>query len=194
MSHFCQLNRIISERLFKTSTGYQRSIMRIETEELINELWDNIYAAAYSITGNRMDAEDAAQDAFVRYHMHNKQFEGKEHIRAWLFKTAINRAKDLTRSLWKKNKVSFEEYMENAGEAEDSSEALIRREESIRLTSSVFSLPEKYRIVIHLYYYEEYSAVEIARILGITEANVRKRLSRAREMLRHELSEEFEND
>ena len=160
--------------------------MRIETENLITEFWDSIYAAAYSIAGNRMDAEDAAQDTFVKYHMHNKQFESKEHIRAWLFKTVINKARDYARSFWRKNKVSYEEYLNNDVDIDYTAEELSELEERIRLTTSILSLPEKYRIVIHMYYYEECSSETIAGILGITESNVRKRLSRARKMLQQE--------
>ena len=85
------------------------AFMRIATEILISEYWNDIYTAAYSITRNRMDAEDAAQDAFVRYHMHKKQFVSKEHIRAWLFRVAINRAKDIVKRQGKKKRVSYEE-------------------------------------------------------------------------------------
>jgi len=165
--------------------------MRIATEILISEYWNDIYTAAYSITRVRMDAEDATQDAFVRYHMHKKQFDSKEHIRAWLFRVAINRAKDIVKRQGKKKRVSYEEYLETAEETESSSEGLIKEEEISLLTRSVLSLPEKYRIVIHLYYYEDYSCKVIARILGITEGTVRKRLSRGREMLKGKLSEDF---
>ena len=168
--------------------------MRLETEELIAEYWKSVYAAAYVVCRNRMDAEDAAQDAFVRYFMHSRQFESKEHIKAWLLRTAVNRARDLTRGFFRKNKVPLEEYMSGQEEAGSADEGLIRAEERQQLTSAVMSLPEKYRIAVHLFYYEDCPCSEIARVLHISEANVRKRLSRAREMLKEELTEEWEDD
>lgn len=168
--------------------------MRIATEALLTEYWNSIYAAAYSVTGNRMDAEDASQDAFVRYHMSKKEFDSKEHIRAWLFKVAINRAKDLTRSFWKRNKVSFDDYMKVQEEASEVCNDLIQKDETNDLMKALFQIPEKLRIAVHLYYYEGYQCGEIAKILNISQTAVRKRLSRAREMLKEKLSEEWEDD
>ena len=168
--------------------------MRLGTETIIAEYWESVYAAAYIICRDRMDAEDAAQDAFVKYFMRRKEFRSKEHIRAWLLRTAINRAKDMTRSFFRKNKVPFEEYVSSREQEEKNEEALARAEERRQLTAAVMELPEKYRTVVHLFYYEDYSGSEIADILGLSEANVRKRLSRAREMLKEKLKEDWNND
>ncbi len=168
--------------------------MRLETEDLIAEYWQSVYTAAYVVCRNQMDAEDAAQDAFVRYFMHNRQFQSKEHIKAWLLKTAINRARDMTRNFFRKNKVPLEEYAgshENVGSIDQD---LVRVEEGQQLTAAVMELPEKYRIVIHLHYYEGHTSAEIGGMLGLSEANVRKRMSRAREMLKEKLKEEWEDD
>ena len=168
--------------------------MRIATDALLTEYWNSIYAAAYNVTGNKMDAEDAAQDAFIRYHMSRKEFDSKEHIRAWLFKVTINRAKDLTRGFWKRNKVSFDDYMKVQDEAAGVCNDLIQKDETNDLMEALFSIPEKLRIVIHLYYYEDYQCDEIAKIVDISQEAVRKRLSRAREMLKKKLSEEWKDD
>ena len=168
--------------------------MRFDTEDLIAEYWRSVYAAAYVVCRDRMDAEDAAQDAFVRYFMQKKEFESKEHVKAWLLRTAVNRAKDLARSFFRKNRMPLEDC---AGGTESSGSAeaeLIRNEERRQLTSAIMELPESYRIVIHLYYFEDYSCAEAAGVLGLSEANVRKRLSRAREMLKEKLKEEWKND
>lgn len=66
--------------------------------------------------------------------------------------------------------------------------------ESENLFETVMKLPEKYRIVIHLYYYEDYSVNEIADILKLSESNVKTRLSRGRAMLKNVLKEEWDND
>lgn len=174
--------------------------MRLSTEETITEYWQSVYAIALSICKNQMDAEDIAQETFVKYHMYKKQFDDKEHIRAWLFRVTINLARNSIKSFWKKNKISFEEYLKNNLLMEekdiigDVALSYEKKESSIELTRAVFALPEKYRIIIHLYYYEEYSCREIAIILSVAEATVRKRLSRGRDMLRNVLSEELCDD
>ena len=77
---------------------------------------------------------------------------------------------------------------------EGAEEELTRAEERRQLTAAVMALPEKYRTVIHLFYYEDYSGAEIAEMLGLSEANVRKQLSRAREMLKEKLKEDWNYD
>jgi RNA polymerase sigma-70 factor (ECF subfamily) len=67
-------------------------------------------------------------------------------------------------------------------------------EESSEIFEAVMKLPEKYRIVIHLFYYEDYSVNEIADILKITPGNVKVRLSRGRMSLRNTLKEVWEDD
>ena len=66
--------------------------------------------------------------------------------------------------------------------------------ESENLFETVMKLPEKYRIVIHLFYYEDYSVQEIANIMQITQSNVKVRLSRGRQLLKECLKEEWEDD
>lgn len=168
--------------------------MRLSTEEIISEYWQSIYAVAFNVCKNQMDAEDVAQDTFVKYHMHNKQFDNKEHLRAWLIKVTINAAKNNIKSFWRKNKISFEEYIENEDDMDDFGQNYEKKELSIQLTKAVLSLSEKYRLVIHLYYYEEYSCGEISKILRISESAVRKRLCRGRDMLKNMLTEELNDD
>ena len=66
--------------------------------------------------------------------------------------------------------------------------------ESREIFREVMSLPEKYRLVIHLYYYEDYSVAEIGRILALTESNVKVRLSRGRQLLKKSLQEEWDDE
>ena len=173
--------------------------MRLSTEDAISEYWNSIYTVAFSICKNQMDAEDVAQDTFVKYHLHKKQFDNKEHLRAWLIKVTINAARNSMKAFWKKNKVSFDEYLENetqitAAEFDDPARSFTQKENALELIKEVLKLPEKYRIVVHLFYYEDYSCDEISGLLRISENAVRKRLSRGREMLKNRLSEEFSDD
>ena len=159
--------------------------MRMETQALAETYRDRLFAAAFQVCGNAADAEDAAQEALLRYHISEKQFESEQHIRAWLLRVAINCAKNLSRSFFRRNTVPLETYMETLEFDSGESREIFRE---------VMSLPEKYRLVIHLYYYEDYSVAEIGRILGLTESNVKVRLSRGRQKLKKALQEVWDDE
>ncbi len=159
--------------------------MRQSLHELAAMYQDNLFAAAFNICQNAQDAEDVIQDTFIQYHTTKKEFVNEQHIRAWLIRVAINKAKNVTRTFWRRNKISIEDYMETL---------TFETPESADLFETVMQLPEKYRIVIHLYYYEDYAVSEIADILKLSESNVKTRLSRGRAMLRKELEGEWVDD
>ena len=159
--------------------------MRMDTQVLAETYRDRLFAAAFQVCGNAADAEDAAQEALLRYHISEKQFESEQHIRAWLLRVAINCAKNLSRSFFRRNTVPLETYMETLEFDSGESREIFRE---------VMSLPEKYRLVIHLYYYEDYSVAEIGRILGLTESNVKVRLSRGRQLLKKALQEVWDDE
>ena len=159
--------------------------MRQPVQQLIQLYQNNLFTAAFNICQNQMDAEDAVQETFVQYYTSRKEFENEQHIRAWLIRVAINKAKNINLSFWRQKGVPLEEYMETL--TFETPEAQI-------LFTEVMKLPEKYRIVIHLFYYEDYTIREIAKIMNVTESNVKVRLTRGRRLLRNVLKEEWEND
>ena len=152
--------------------------MRMETQALAETYRDRLFAAAFQVCGNAADAADAAQAALLRYHISEKQFESEQHIRAWLLRVAINCAKNVSRSFFRRNTVPLEDYMDSLEFDSGESREIFRE---------VMNLPETYRLVIHLYYYEDYSVAEIGRILGLTESNVKVRLRRGRQLLKKAL-------
>lgn len=159
--------------------------MRRPVQELMEKYRHNLYAVAFNICKSPDDADDVVQETFIQYYITKKEFDDEQHIRAWLIRVAINKAKNVTNTFWRKNKVSLEEYMETlAFESTEASD----------LFESVLKLPEKYRIAIHLYYFEDYSTGEIAEILKISLSNVKARLSRGRMLLKEALKEEWEDD
>lgn len=159
--------------------------MRQPVQELFEKYRDNLYILAFNVCKNAEDAKDVVQDTFMQYYMIKKEFEDEQHIRAWLIRVAVNKAKNMTHTFWRKNKISLEEYMDTLEFATPASEELFE---------TVMNLPEKYRIAVHLFYYEDYSVREIAGILKLSESNVKVRLSRARLLLKEKLQEEWEND
>lgn len=159
--------------------------MRLPVESLIARYHQNLFAVAFNVCKNREDAEEVVQDAFIQYHLKNRDFQNEEHIRAWLIRVTINKAKNATRTFWRRNRTSLAETMMTLP---------FENQESEWLFEVVMGLPQKYRIVIHLFYYEAYSIQEIAEILHLSEANVKTRLSRARAMLRDTLKEVWSDD
>ena len=161
------------------------ALMRLPMQKLFEKYQGNLYAAAFNVCKNAEDAEDVVQDTFIQYYSLKKEFESEEHIRAWLLRVTINKAKNMNRTFWRRNKQSLEDYMETLS---------FETPESGELFEAAMNLPEKYRIVIHLFYYEDYSIHEIAGILKLSESNVKVRLSRGRSLLKEKLQEEWEND
>ncbi len=159
--------------------------MKQPIQELIERYQNNLYAIAFNVCKNSVDAEDVVQDTFIQYHILKKDFENEQHIRAWLIRVTINKAKNMNHTFWRQNKMSLEDYVETL---------TFEAPESENLFEAVMKLPEKYRIVIHLFYYEDYNIREIADILKITESNVKIRLSRGRMLLKEALKEEWEDD
>ena len=154
--------------------------MRQPLEYLIVQYQKSLFVAAFNICGNLDDANDMVQETFIQYHVSGKDFNDEEHIKSWLLRVVINKSKNLTRSFWRRNKVSMEEIGDTV---------VFESGENERLFEEVMKLPEKYRIIIHLFYYEDYSAAQIAQILEMSEAAVKMRLSRGRNMLRDVLKE-----
>ena len=159
--------------------------MKTETSVVMEKYKDNVFSAAFSICTNAADAEDVVQETFIRYHTTDTQFADEQHIRAWLLRVAINKAKNVTMSFWRRKGVPLEDYAESLAFPSPEAEEVF---------DTVMRLPEKYRIVIHLFYYEDYSVREIAGILRITESNAKVRLSRGRRLLKQELQEAWEDE
>ena len=157
--------------------------MRMDTEELLLKYQNDIFRASFIISKNYADAEDVTQETFLRYYRSRREFDSESHIRAWLLRTAMNLSKDLLKSFFRKSSVSLEEYADSIP---------FESPEDSALFTEVMALPKKYRAVIHLFYYEGYTAKEIAEMLDLSPGNVRMRLTRAREMLKERLKGELE--
>lgn len=132
---------------------------------------------AYVYLKNIHDAEDAVQDVFLAYLRSTAVFSAEEQRRAWLMTVTANRCRSLLRSPRRQTEPLSEEL------------ACLPAEES-DLLRAVLALEEKYRLPIHLYYYEGYSIAEIAALLHRSAATVGSQLSRGREKLRKMLEEE----
>ena len=147
-----------------------------QAEALVETHGQAVYRLAYARTLNRADAQDITQEAFLRLVAAAPDFRDAAHCRAWLLRVAMNCAADLRRREKFRRHVSLEEADQLAAPAD--------REGDAGVLEAVGALPEPYRAVVHLFYYEGMSTAEIARVLGLREGTVRVRLSRARDKLR----------
>lgn len=151
-----------------------------EMEEKYDKYIKLVYCTAYVYFKNKADAEDIASEVFIKYFTSSPQFNDEQHEKAWLTRVTVNRCKDTLKSFRIKRTVPLEEAESVTAEADQNV-----------VYEAVMSLPKKYRVPVHLYYYEGYSTKEIGEILKKSDQTIRSRLSRARKMLRESLGEEF---
>ena len=150
-----------------------------EQRTQVVERWgDLVYRLALARTASVPDAEDVFQEVFLRYFRHEERFHSDEYRKAWLLRCTLNRCKSLLSSPWRRRIVPLE-TAEEVGVEDDYREVY----------SAVLSLPEKYRAVIHLHYFEGLSVAEMAAALDSTEGTVKSQLSRGRALLRDMLKE-----
>ena len=143
------------------------------SEEMVTRYINMLFKICLVILGNEYDAQDAVQDTFYRYYYNEPEFSDEEHEKAWLIRVAVNISKDMRRFQNRHPKV----YLEQIEDYHTSSEEKEILEELIRL-------PYKLKIVIYLHYIEGYQVKEIACMLHISQAAVKKRLQRGREQLK----------
>ncbi len=151
-------------------------------QRVVDKYSDMLFRITLLHLKNKSDAEDAAQDVFFKLVEKEHIFESDEHEKAWLIRVAINVCKDRLKSAWFKKTVVFEENLYNT------------TPEKKEVLSSVLELPVKYRSIVLLFYYENYSIAEIARIIGKKEATIGSQLHRARKLLKIKLEEDFDNE
>lgn len=150
-----------------------------EKRGICEKYFDSIYRLILCRTKNRDAADDIAQDVFYKYITVEKEFESDEHTKAWLIRVAINCTNSYYTSSWFKKMEPLDENM------------VFESQEKSDVYYAVAELPIKYRTVIHLFYYEDYSVSKIAECLGLKEATVKTQLKRGREMLHEKLKGGF---
>ena len=139
-----------------------------------------VYQICLMLMKNVPDAEDATQTVFRKVMEYGKPFHDPEHEKAWLIITARNECKNQLKHWWRKNRVSEETLQNLTWEQPEDGE----------LWEYILSLPEKYRMVLYLHYYQGYTALETAEILGKNPSTVRTWLVQARWKLKEILEVE----
>ena len=158
------------------------------TDEVVRFYSPMVWRLALTKTKSTHDAQDIFQEVFLKLVMNQKPFASEEHRKAWLIRVTINCCNSHFVAPWRKNVDTLEDTMLEQIADEDTLEGADM--DAPDVYSQVMRLPENMREVILLFYYEELSIREIADIVGTSEVNVKKRLSRARQKLRMELEQE----
>lgn len=151
-------------------------------EEIIAEHGDYLLRVAYLYVKNRATAEDIVQDVFISFYQKQEQYRGDASLRTYLVKMTVNRSHDYLRSWTHKRIMLFEKVRGKSTNLTPES-AMVEKVEKKELVEALFTLSVTYREVLILYYFEEMTTVDIAKILDCPEATVRTRLRRARNQL-----------
>lgn len=159
------------------------SLLRTDKEiaEIYTRHSKTVYRVCFAYMKNPADTEDAVQDTFYQLIKSGPAFDGLNHEKAWLIRTAANICKNTLRHWWRRRE-NIEDFYDLQG-----SEGI----ETDEVFQVVMALPDKYKAVVYLYYYEGYTSVEIAGILKKPQSTVRNYLHEARAILKERLGDDF---
>lgn len=145
-----------------------------EVNRVIELYGDTVRRLCMIYLKNYADTEDIFQNVFLKYATSSIKFENDEHEKAWFIRVTINKCKDLLKSFFRNRTVSLDDIVEKP-------EAI--PSDYREVLEAVLSLPQKYRNVVYLHYYEGYSAPQISHILGKNVNTVYTLLTRSKKML-----------
>lgn len=151
-------------------------------KKVIEKYSDTVYRIALTRCGIVENAEDVFQEVFMKFSEKMPKFENEEHEKAWFIRVTINLTKNVKQSAWNKRVVALDENIE------------FETQEQNDVFSSVCQLPQNYKTVIYLLYYEGYKVKEIADLMKAREGTIKTWLFRAREMLKEKLEGGFEDE
>lgn len=154
----------------------------IYLKQKIEEYADMVYRIALTRCRDIETSEDIFQEVFIRFSEKNPKFENKEHEKAWFIRVTINLTKNFKESAWNKKVVRLDESI------------VFNTQEESDVFGAVCELPQNYRTVIYLLYYEGYKVNEISKLIKKPEGTVKIWLFRAREILKEKLKGGFENE
>ena len=158
----------------------------LNIKKIIDEYGDYLLRVAYLYVKNETTAEDIVQDVFIAFYEKQEQYRQEASLKTYLVKMTVNRCHDYLRS-WQHKRVVLFEKITAKRTHETPERVYMQNVESTDLIETLFTLSLTYREVIILYYYEEMSTVEIAKLLNCPESTVRTRLQRARKQLKNRM-------
>ena len=155
----------------------------IDVEQAVEEHADMVYRLALLKTGQPADADDVFSEVFLRLVKYRHKIKSAEHLKAWLLRVTINCCHRHQSSAWRRKVFSMETY------GREEPEQLQAFPSESPVFQAVQALPQAYRDVVQLYYFEQYTVRETASILGRPEGTVKSLRSRARGQLKDFLQE-----
>lgn len=167
----------------------KKPLMRAEEEleRLYRRHVDTVYRVCFLFLKNKSDTEDMVQNTFLKLMRYSGGFESEEHEKAWLIVTASNLCRDTLKHWWRKTCSIEQPGAEQISGQSDPAEHAAERDRSESILQQVLALPDLYKTPLYLYYYEDYSTAQIAKLLRKKEATVRSLLSRGRKQLQKQL-------
>lgn len=149
-------------------------------EKIMDKYGDMVYRICLTITGNTEDARDSFQETFLRLVKNQDKIKNEEHLKAWLIRVATNCSRTIAASPWNRKTQGIKDTDTDHGEYLLQNSGLL---------SELQRLPDKYSVVLYLFYYEEYSIKEIGQLLNKKENSVKTLLNRGRKLLQKRLEE-----
>jgi len=153
-----------------------------EITRLVEQYGDDVLRTAYVMLKSKELAEDAYQETFLRICRYYDSYRKECSEKTWITGIAVNVCRDFLRSAWRKRVTVTDDFSAHISES-DTQEMVEKKDEKEQLFRSIMKLPDKYREMIHLYYYQELDIKEISRILKIPGGTVKSRLFKARNLL-----------
>lgn len=144
-----------------------------DMEDTVHTYGNMLFRLCLVTLGNDSDAQDALQETFIKYMQKAPEIKNDEHKKAWLLKVAANQCKDILRFRKRHHMVNLDEIKEYMEETSETG-----------ILDALMTLPEKFRVVLFLYYVEEYEVRNIAGLIGKTPSAVKMRLQKGRKLLK----------
>lgn len=154
-----------------------------EITELIEKYGNDVYKVAFVILKSKELAEDVFQETFLRVCRSYSGYRGESSVKTWITSIAVNICRDYMRSSWKKRVIVTDDFITYSSSESDTEDIIEKRSEKEELIKSIMELPDKYREVVLLYYYQDLDVKNISRILKIPQGTVKSRLFKARNLL-----------
>jgi RNA polymerase sigma-70 factor (ECF subfamily) len=156
-----------------------RTIIKAQVESAFHKYADTVYKIALSQTKNKTDAEDVFQNVFLSLMRNKKEILTEEHMKAWLIRVTLNCCKKHFSSAFRQRTTAL------------TTDIPVMPPEEYEIYHEVMALPKKYRLAIHLFYYEDMSIEAIAQALNIKPSTIKSHLFRGRQMLKERLKGEY---
>lgn len=153
-----------------------------EITRLVEQYGNDVLRTAFVILKSKELAEDAYQETFLRICRYYDNFRKECSEKTWVIGIAVNVCRDYLRSTWKRRVTVTDDFSTQVSDSH-TEEIIEKKDEKEELVRSIMKLPDKYREMIHLYYYQELGINEISRILKIPGGTVKSRLFKARSLL-----------